>query len=111
MMKTWVITKVRKIGTRGRIDSFTPRMFMTVRTATPKSANRSLYGSQADGRKLNSASAPLATEIVIMLEPSLKGPFRMPPTLILGALDNNFTIPRPGVRLQEFIADKQTIGI
>ncbi len=66
MMNAWVRTKVRKIGTRGRTDSLTPRMFMTVRTRTPKIANVSLYGSHAAGRKLNRASAPLATEIVIV---------------------------------------------
>ena len=35
MMNAWVMTKVRKIGTSGTTDSFTPRMFMTVSTRTP----------------------------------------------------------------------------
>ncbi len=50
-MNAWVTTKVRKMGTRGRTDSFTPRMFMTVRSNTPKSGEHELVRKPGRGKK------------------------------------------------------------
>lgn len=63
-----VIRKTRKIGISTQIDSFTPRMFMTIRIASPRKQAGTLAAWYSDGRRLKVASAPLAidTEIVRM---------------------------------------------
>jgi len=64
MTAAWVSTNTAKIGTSAVTDSFTPRRLSTMSRSTPNSAAESLSGSHSAGRKLNRASAPLATESV-----------------------------------------------
>jgi hypothetical protein len=61
-----VIRKIANTGTSVLTDSFTPRMFITVRTQRPNTITGSFQPSAAFGRNENTASAPLAIEIVIV---------------------------------------------
>ena len=66
MAITWVKIKTINIGVRESTDSLTPLKFNKIRKHTPIRAKESLYGCHVTGKKLNSASAPLETEIVIV---------------------------------------------
>jgi|GEM_PF-4584067 len=54
------------MGTSTATDSLTPRRLSTVSTTTPARAQASRPGCQAAGRKLKIASAPLATDRVMV---------------------------------------------
>ncbi len=55
-----------KMGSRKRIDSFMPRMFITSSTTTSTTSVPSLSWPAAAGSRLNKASTPLATDIAIV---------------------------------------------
>ena len=59
-------TKSKKIGNRNITDSLTPRRFRKIRPKMKNTWAKILYGWSVAGRKLNSASALLAIEIVIV---------------------------------------------
>ncbi len=59
-------TKRANTGTSAVTDSLTPRMFITVKRATPAKETGSLSQCADSGMKLKTASAPLAIEIVIV---------------------------------------------
>src|ERR1700676_3380160 len=63
---TCVITKAIKIGSSDSTDSFTPRRFIPINTATTRMHTQNLYSSDEGGRKLKIASAPLAIDIEIV---------------------------------------------
>ena len=64
--KTCVTRNVRKTGTRGITDSFTPRIFRIIIRMTITTASSSLYWCHSSGRKLKIASAPLAMETAMV---------------------------------------------
>jgi hypothetical protein len=58
--------KTKKIGTSGTTDSFTPRRFNKTRMSKISIANPNLNPYHLAGKKLKRASAPLATDSVIV---------------------------------------------
>ena len=59
-------TNGRNTGTSGNTDSRMPRRLRTISATWRRAASQSLPRRQSAGSKLNSASAPLATEIAIV---------------------------------------------
>src|SRR5436305_5456627 len=66
MITTWVATKVRKIGTSALTDSFTPRRFITVKSAITVNATGCFIQCIDCGKFEKTASAPDATEVVMV---------------------------------------------
>ena len=66
MTMTWQTTKVRKMGTSARTDSFTPRRFITVRMAMPATSIGIFRFCQCSGSRLKIWSPPEAMEVVMV---------------------------------------------
>lgn len=66
MASACVPTKTKNTGAQSSTDSLTPRKFISVRNTTPAHAKTSFQGIHPGGNTENSASAPLATDTVIV---------------------------------------------